>query len=43
MMALPSKGEEKLVMTSDFITIFGLLKYDIKLRYSQMVYLSIAG
>ena len=30
MTAFPPKGEGKLVMTSDFVTIFGLLKYDLK-------------
>ena len=28
MTALPPKGEGKLVMTSDFVTVDGLLKYD---------------
>lgn len=37
MSAFPPKGEGKLVMTSDFVTIFGLLKYDSKtvLFYSK--------
>ena len=30
MTLLPPKGEGKLVMTCDFVTIFGLLKYDLK-------------
>ena len=30
MTAFPPKGEGKLVMTCDFVTIFGLLKYEIK-------------
>ena len=28
MAVCPPKGEGKLVMTSDFITVFGLLKYE---------------
>ena len=43
MKALPPKGEGKLVMTSDFITIFGLLKYDIKPRFNRCIHASIAG
>ena len=43
MKALPPKGEGKLVMTSDFITIFGLLKYDIKSRFNRCIHVSIAG
>ena len=30
MTAFPPKGDGKLVMTCDFVTIFGLLKYDFK-------------
>ena len=30
MTALLPKGEGKLVMTSDFVSVFGLLKYDFK-------------
>ena len=43
MTALPPKGDGKLVMTSDFITIFGLLKYDIKPRFNRCIHVSIAG